>query len=276
MAATAATAPADRARSLRRRVISAVVLIPLVLAAVYAGSRYFDGVVALFAIVMAWEWVRVCHGGRFAATGLVTMAAVFAAILCQLLISFPAALLALALGALLSALAGGSARGPWHGLGVLYVGLPSLAVLWIRSDPGSGVATLLWMLVLVWSVDTGAFFVGRAIGGPRLAPSISPSKTWAGLGGGMLAAALVGAVGAQVLGLGTWWPLMTIAAALALVEQGGDLVESAFKRRFGVKDSSNLIPGHGGVLDRVDGLIAVAVAVAGLMIITKGGVATWQ
>ena len=164
----------------------------------------------------------------------------------------------------------------WHGLGAVYVGLPCLAMLWIRGDAQPGLDTLLWTLALVWSVDTGAYLAGRTIGGPRLAPSISPKKTWAGFVGGLLAAALVGVLGALWLGLQNWWPLAVIAAVLAVVEQGGDLAESAFKRRFGVKDSSNLIPGHGGVLDRVDGLLTVLVAVAGLMIVTKGGVGTWQ
>jgi phosphatidate cytidylyltransferase len=126
-------------------------------------------------------------------------------------------------------------------------------------------------LALVWATDTAAYIAGRGIGGPRLAPRISPNKTWAGLAGGVVGAALVGLVASLLrdapadVGLpGEMWRLVALSGVLALVEQAGDLVESAVKRHFGVKDSGNLIPGHGGVLDRVDGLIAVSLAVAGL------------
>jgi phosphatidate cytidylyltransferase len=134
---------------------------------------------------------------------------------------------------------------------------------------------LLWVLALVWATDTGAYIAGRRIGGAKLAPRISPNKTWSGLGGGIAAAALVGAVAALWLGTSSVWLLLGVSAALAIVEQVGDLAESAFKRRFGVKDSSDIIPGHGGVLDRVDGLLAVIVAVAGLSLAGGGSVLLW-
>jgi phosphatidate cytidylyltransferase len=268
-------APADRRRVLRKRIISALVLIPLALAGAGGGSPYFDLLVALFGGAMAWEWVRVCNRGRFPGRGAVAVAAVPAAILALQLWGFPGALATLAAGAMLAGLAGLPGRALWHALGVAYVGLPCLALLWIRSDPQSGLATLLWALVLVWSVDTGAYIAGRGVGGPKLAPRISPNKTWAGLAGGVAAAMAMAAIAAG-LGFGSVWPVIAVAGLLALVEQAGDLAESGFKRRFGVKDSSNLIPGHGGVLDRLDGLLAVSVAVAGLMMITKGGVPAWR
>jgi phosphatidate cytidylyltransferase len=261
---------------LAQRIISALVLIPLALAGVLLGPPYLDALVALFALAMAWEWVRVCHGGRFVASGFAVILAAVAGVIAFHFTSMPTALAILAAGAVVAALVAEAGKRVWHGLGAIYVGLPCLAILWIRGDDRAGQITLLWTLVLVWAIDTGAYLAGRTIGGPRLAPSISPKKTWAGLGGGLLAAALVGALGAVWLERQSWWPLAAIAAALAVIEQGGDLAESAFKRRFGVKDSSNLIPGHGGVLDRVDGLLTVVVAVAGLMIVTKGGVGTWQ
>jgi phosphatidate cytidylyltransferase len=131
------------------------------------------------------------------------------------------------------------------------------------------------MLSLVIAVDTGAFMAGRSIGGPKLAPRISPKKTWAGLGGGIAGAMLIGAVSAFLLELPRVLPLVLVSGALAVVEQAGDLAESAFKRRFGVKDSSQLIPGHGGALDRVDGLLAVTIAVgaAGYFL---GGFSGWM
>jgi phosphatidate cytidylyltransferase len=152
----------------------------------------------------------------------------------------------------------------WLALGVAYVGLPCLALIWIRVLPDGGLATLLWVLALVWATDTGAYVAGRGIGGPKLAPTISPHKTWAGLFGGVLAAAFVGLAAALWAASASIPKVVLVSAGLALVEQVGDLFESGVKRHFGVKDSSNLIPGHGGVLDRVDGLLAVSLAVAAL------------
>jgi phosphatidate cytidylyltransferase len=165
-------------------------------------------------------------------------------------------------------------RGRWQGLGVLYVGLPCIAIIWVRAQHEAGLATLLWLLALVSAVDTGAFAAGRLIGGPRLAPRISPKKTWAGLGGGVISAMLIGWIAAFWLGQPRWLPLILVSGVLAVVEQAGDLAESAFKRRFGVKDSSQLIPGHGGVLDRVDGLLAVSLAV-GVAEYSFGGILAW-
>jgi phosphatidate cytidylyltransferase len=151
----------------------------------------------------------------------------------------------------------------WLGAGILYIAIPCLALIWLRERPGEGLATLLWLLALVWAVDTGAYFAGRTVGGPKLAPRISPSKTWSGLLGGVLAALAVGLVAARLTG-GSALGIAAISAGLAFVEQAGDLMESAIKRRFHVKDAGNLIPGHGGLLDRVDGLMAVLAAVAAI------------
>lgn len=146
--------------------------------------------------------------------------------------------------------------------GLLYAGLAGVALIWLRGLE-SGLHLILWTMAIVWATDIFAYFSGRAIGGPKLAPRISPKKTWAGLGGGVLAAAVASAL----LGIAFGWPtppaLLAIAgAALALVSQGGDLFESWLKRRRGVKDSGRILPGHGGVMDRVDGLVPVAMTVA--------------
>ena len=126
---------------------------------------------------------------------------------------------------------------------------------------------MLWLLVMVWAIDSFAYFAGRTIGGPKLMPSISPKKTWAGLIGGMFGAIATGVAASMMIGTGSPMLLGAVSAGLAIVEQLGDFVESAMKRRAGLKDSGHLIPGHGGMLDRVDGLIAVTVGAALLGII---------
>ena len=156
----------------------------------------------------------------------------------------------------------------WQVAGFVYALVPALALLWIRErfSIGSaplGLELLLWVFVTTWSVDIGAYFAGRSIGGPRLAPSISPNKTWAGLIGGMIAAALFGGLWAWLLQLPSI--LILLAAPFAAAAQGGDLFESWLKRRGGVKDSGEWLPGHGGALDRLDGLVVVATLTAGAM-----------
>ncbi len=143
----------------------------------------------------------------------------------------------------------------WLFAGFVYALVPALAVLWIREVPHFGLSMIVWVFIIVWSTDIGAFFAGRAIGGPKLAPSISPNKTIAGLVGGMVSAGLAGWAWADFSGLPQ---VLWLGAPLAAAAQAGDLFESWLKRRAGVKDSGALLPGHGGVLDRLDGLLAVA------------------
>jgi len=132
------------------------------------------------------------------------------------------------------------------------------------------------VLAVVWATDIGAYVIGKALGGPRLAPRWSPRKTWAGLGGGTVCAALSGWATAAWLGISPAFPVVLISAALAIVEQFGDLAQSIAKRRFGVKDSSGLIPGHGGLLDRLDGLLAVIPVVALMTLLGGRSVLIWQ
>jgi phosphatidate cytidylyltransferase len=146
----------------------------------------------------------------------------------------------------------------WYVAGIVYALLPALALLWIRER--GGLDLLLWVFVITWSTDIGAYFTGRRFGRRKLAPSISPGKTVEGLYGGIAAATLLG--GAWVLARGLPLPLLGFAPLLAVAAQAGDLSESAMKRRAGVKDSANWLPGHGGALDRLDGLVPVAVLTA--------------
>lgn len=164
----------------------------------------------------------------------------------------------------------------WLAAGIVYIATPCIAVVWLRADPETGLGTILWLLAVIWATDTGAYFAGRGIGGLKLAPRISPKKTWAGLGGGMVAAGVVGAATAALLDLPNMVALAAFSMALAIIAQGGDLLESAIKRYFKVKDSGNIIPGHGGLLDRLDGLLTAAPAVAAVALISGEGVLAWR
>lgn len=291
--------PTKKTSNLVTRILSALVLIPFALFAVYLGHPWFDLFVIVFAGIMAWEWARIAGRrrspddpsaaaripvGNAAPAGILSIAIVVAALIID---RFPESidldiaswwLIIIGAGlAVLATLPGHGRRSLWFGLGVLYVAVPAMAMLWIRDDPvtDQGIATLAWILALVIATDTGAYAAGRSIGGPKLAPRISPNKTWAGLVGGVVAAGLTGLIFGLLLHLPSIWKLMILSGGLAVVEQIGDLLESAFKRRFGMKDSSHIIPGHGGVLDRVDGLLAVSVAVAALDYFGEGSVLSW-
>jgi phosphatidate cytidylyltransferase len=148
----------------------------------------------------------------------------------------------------------------WQAAGFLYALVPALALLWIRDRAPQGLELLLWVFIVTWTTDIGAFFAGRAIGGPKLAPSISPNKTVAGLVGGMISAALAGYAWAELTSMSAM--LFVLAPLFALAAQAGDLFESGLKRRAGVKDSGSWLPGHGGALDRLDGLVVVATLTA--------------
>lgn len=263
--------PPRKGGGLRTRVLSSLVMLPAMLAAIWSGGAVFEVLIALMAAVLAWEW----HGllaprvrGPAAAAILGCGAAVAAAAV-DLRYAYALAPLAL-LVAVLAAVAG--RRGgdlALLGFGPLYVGVPAVALLALRGD--YGFAATLWLFACVWATDIGAYAFGRSIGGPKLMPRVSPNKTWAGLLGGMLCAAAVGLAGTAVPELAaTPWPLLlAIGAALAVVAQAGDLFESAIKRRQGAKDSSSLIPGHGGLLDRVDGVLAAAPAAVALLSVMR-------
>ena len=229
MAASAPSVPTPPRRfgGLLLRVVSAVVLAPLVLAALWFGFPWLDFVAALAAPIMVAECVRL------------------------------------------------TPRRPIRRVvAVVYVLMALVALLWLRHQPLSGRETVLWIVVCVWATDIGAYFLGKIAGGVKLAPRISPGKTWSGLIGGICWSAVASAAMGLVFQMGETVPLALIGAGLAIVAQVGDLLESAAKRDAGVKDSGTLIPGHGGLLDRVDGLIAVLVVVA-LTRLVLGGDWPW-
>jgi phosphatidate cytidylyltransferase len=283
-------APADRGSrgslgSLGLRTLSALVLAPIAVLVAWFGWPWLPILTAMAGAVMAWEWARLCRAGHLGASGVVLIGAVLGAVAAA-----AAAWVLLAIGMSLIGAAivfwmarrepGGAAQ--WLALGALWVALPCVLLLWLAPMDGTGRVTVLWIFAVVWSTDIGAYAIGRRVGGPRLAPHWSPGKTWAGLIGGAGCAALAGWGTARVLmyidprGTPAVLPLVLASAGLAIVEQFGDLAESVAKRRFGVKDSSGLIPGHGGLLDRLDGLLAVIPAVALLALIDGGSVLTWR
>lgn len=258
------------------RVISALVLAPAALALAYAGGLYFDFLALAAAAVMAYEWNRLCNG-EASRTGAVSMAAIVGAVGVAalgaadiaLLVVVPATVVAFAV-----AWATGARRW-WSAAGVVYIAIPCISLIWLRHAPTQGLETIFWLFTVVWATDVGAYFAGRGFGGPRLAPRISPKKTWAGLAGGIASAMVIGAVTARLLDLPGTLPLVVLSGAMAIVAQAGDLWESWVKRHFSAKDSGRLIPGHGGLLDRLDGMMTVAPTVA-VVVLLDGGSVTWR
>jgi phosphatidate cytidylyltransferase len=259
---------ASRSDTLAKRTIVGLLLIAVALSATYAGGFAFLALVTAGLLLLFAEWAvmhRIAPSWRPAALGLL-------AIIC-VLVHLGHPLAALALLAVVSAILGGGYKsrlpvfypGRWTATGLLYAGCPAVALIWLRAQP-EGLAWIVWLFVIVWATDSFAYFAGRTFGGPKLAPQVSPSKTWAGLGGGMSGAALTAALLAPALGLDMSHPALA-GGALAVLAQLGDLYESWLKRKVNVKDSGTLLPGHGGVMDRLDGLIPVACVVALLVAI---------
>ncbi|MDP6346687.1 MAG: phosphatidate cytidylyltransferase [Alphaproteobacteria bacterium] len=273
MARPAADPPAS---SLGLRLTSALILLPVGLLVVYAGGLSFAALVGLAGMLMVMEWDRLSGGTGAGPLGLGGMATLLAMAAAGHFLGPSWGFVAILIGAAALwplARAEGRSAG-WALLGLIWLGLPCLVLLWLRSGE-NGLIVVLWLLATVFMCDTGAYFAGRAIGGPKLAPRFSPKKTWAGLIGGMVSAALVGVAVAVGVGDGSIVPPMLIGAALAVISQIGDLAESAVKRRFGAKDSGDLIPGHGGVMDRFDAVLFAVPAVGLLMILNDGGAMSW-
>ena len=214
-------------------------------------------------VIVSWEWGRLVRKAGFDAIAMMQSAAV-AAVAVTVAVSRPGlALIATALALAGTGLAAASSPTlGWSLLGIAYSVLPAWSMVWLRSDQTLGVTALLYLLAVAWTTDTASYAGGRLIGGPKLAPQISPQKTWSGLLVGTFAPALIGFAFAWFLGETSGWRLALVSVVIAAACQIGDLSESAAKRRFGAKDMSNLIPGHGGLLDRIDGLLIAAIAAA--------------
>lgn len=248
---------------------SAAVLAPVALACVWFGGPAWTALVVVCAVTLGLEWAALCGSPPRSWPG-VTVPATTAAAACAAGAGRPAAALVLVAVATLLALP----LGRWIALGIAYLGVPVVALWVLRAGPG-GRLDVMFLLGVVWASDIGAYFAGRALGGPKLAPAISPGKTRSGAVGGLVAAVAFAAAMAAVLAPGAVPLAAVLAAALSVASQAGDLFESWVKRRFGAKDSGRLIPGHGGVLDRLDGLLAAAPVLALVTWAGQGGV-SWR
>jgi phosphatidate cytidylyltransferase len=252
------------------RIASALVLAPLAIVAAWLGGAWFLAFWTIGAIGVLWEWTRLV-AGRMAwpaviAAGLVIAGAAWLLAAGRL----EATLAVLAAGALLAAGLGPPGKRIWVGGGCAYAGAVLAAPALLRGDAQHGVVALLFLFAVVWMTDVFAYLVGRAVGGRRVWPAVSPKKTWSGAIGGAIAGAIAGMVVAMWAGLPDLPILGIVSLGLSTVSQAGDFLESALKRRFGAKDASHLIPGHGGLMDRLDGFLTAAAAAAALGILRGG------
>ncbi|KAA0575299.1 phosphatidate cytidylyltransferase [Azospirillum sp. Sh1] len=270
----AVPAKPSRAGDLKVRVLSALVMAPVVLGAVWIGGWVFHALIAFGSVVAVSEWTSIVPSARRLPARIMAAVGIIVALMAQIAAGPAAGLGVAAAFAVLTAIVGGGADRNLLGFGVLYVAVGMAGLMWLRDLPESGLSLFLFVLIAIWATDIGAYAAGRSIGGPKLAPRISPKKTWAGLIGGMASSALFGWLVALAFGTARPDIALAVGAAVAVVGQAGDLFESAVKRRYNVKDSGQLIPGHGGILDRIDGLLAAAPVLA-LFHAAVGSVLSW-
>jgi phosphatidate cytidylyltransferase len=277
-----APAPAERRlpADLGKRAIAGIVMAVMAAVVIFLGGWYFALVMMTVLVLLALEWAKLTMGAsrrRHAVVGIVLLPLLMMGLAHYWVTVAPTqtqTLFAGAVGAsllfvslLLIRRVGGWPERLWAIVGIVYLGVPAVAFLALRDLP-NGMHLVFWLVIVVVATDVFAYLVGRSVGGPKLAPRISPGKTWSGLAGGVMGALVLGGIAS---GLGGWGSLQggLFAAILALVAQSGDLFESFIKRRAGVKDSGRLIPGHGGMLDRLDGYLFAAPALAMLVAVDR-------
>lgn len=256
---------------LLRRVVSALVLVPVAIGTAWLGGWLFALLWLAGAAVVLWEWNRlilpdappVLFGGE-------TVSIAAAVVLLRFFWNPGFALIALGVGTGIALALSPRGRSRWAIAGLVYAAAVVAGPVILRDDATLGFVAILWLFALVWGTDVGAYFAGRSIGGPKLWPQLSPKKTWSGFVGGSLLGTVLALVVVRVAGLPLTVPLALITLALAMASQGGDLFESFVKRRFSAKDAGTLIPGHGGVMDRLDGFLVAAI-LAALIGVARGG-----
>ncbi|MEM7545333.1 MAG: phosphatidate cytidylyltransferase [Pseudomonadota bacterium] len=258
------------------RTLAATVFAAIGAVSIWFGGWWTLGFAMIMGAVMVWEWRGIARRKERTVIAGFQIVAVVGATYLAFAGRFDVALAFLVVIAVVGALIDAALhRQPWWNLvGVIYIGLALCFFVVIRQRPDEGLQAIIWLILIVVATDTGAYFAGRSLGGPKLWPRVSPGKTWSGAIGGVVAAAVM----AWAIGALAGRPLMIGAEATAIfvsiVSQGGDLLESAYKRRFGVKDSGSIMPGHGGALDRMDGLLAASLAV-GIASIFRPGSPVW-
>lgn len=247
---------------LSRRIASSAILSVAAILVAWLGGVFFLLFWAAAALVLWWEWAGVIK----VAPRAVVLGIGWATLLCcAMALAADIAAIAFICAIIGAGIVMAVAREDriWAGLGVLYAAALLLPVVLLRADPALGLIAILWLFALVWVEDTAAYFTGRQFGGPRLAPSVSPKKTWSGAIGGTIAGIAAGSIVLFLAGVGGHPMQLVIALIVVVSAQIGDILESAVKRRFAVKDSSSLLPGHGGLMDRLDGfLVASCVTLA--------------
>jgi phosphatidate cytidylyltransferase len=246
--------------NLMLRIASSLVLAPLAIAAAYFGGLVFFAFWAVAALAVLWEWqTLVCADERNPVLAIGAVALAGSGLL--IMLGRPGVAIALiALGCFGAAALASNIRRVWCAAGIVYAAGLLVAPVLLRRDASFGFAAILFLFVIVWLTDITAYFVGRAVGGPKLMPRVSPNKTWSGAIGGTVASMIGGVVVASQFDISGLAAAAVVAFVLSVVSQVGDLAESAVKRQFNAKDASQLIPGHGGLMDRLDGFVAAAVA----------------
>jgi phosphatidate cytidylyltransferase len=263
-------AGAPRSSELVLRVCSALVLVPLAIGTAYLGGWAFALFWGAAAIGVLWEWISLVAPSEERPMLLIGGAALALAVALSGMGHALAAIVVLAMGALGVAALTLAPRRAWIAGAVVYAGALAVAPIVLRLDEEDGFLAVIFLFAIVWMTDIGAYFAGRALRGPKVVPQVSPNKTWAGAVGGLLAAILAAVAVAKLSALSAIFPLAVLALALSVFAQAGDLFESFLKRRFHAKDSSHLIPGHGGLMDRLDGFVTASVAAA-LIGLLRGG-----
>ncbi len=258
-------------KELVTRIISSLILAPIAIGAAYAGDWIFGAFWLIAAIGVWWEWNALVSGpGNRLLFVLGSTSLALALAIAEIGRMTRTPMLIVALGALGAGVFARGERRTWTAGGLLYAGVILVAPVMLRRDPQLGMVAIFFLFAVVWATDVLGYFVGRALGGPKLVPRISPNKTWSGAIGGTLGAVLAGVAVARFAGLGNLFAVGLVAIVLSIAAQAGDLFESAVKRRFGAKDASQLIPGHGGFMDRLDGFAAAAAAAAVIGIAGEG------
>jgi phosphatidate cytidylyltransferase len=263
-------ASGSRAGELALRVASALVLAPLAIGAAYVGGWVFAGFWGIAALAVLWEWATLVAGSDRRPVLLAGAASLMLAVVLAATGQPWAAVAVLAMAMLAVAALAPAGRRLWVAGSIPYAGAIGLAPPLLRDDNWEGLIATLFVFAVVWTTDIAAFFVGRAIGGPKLMPRVSPKKTWSGAIGGTLAAVVVAVALVKATTATAAFAIALLAVLLSVAAQAGDLFESFVKRTFVTKEASRLIPGHGGVMDRVDGFVSACV-VAALIGLTRGG-----